>query len=480
MRQARTVCVIEHEQGDFMAARRQRGSSGRRPRLSLRRGGPTALFVASACLLVAAMAATASSSYSDPSGDANEAPDIDLVTVDGAAQTSRITVRVEFGNFQVLPPNSRVILRFDLDRNEATGASGDEATIRYSSDGTLDFFRWNGADLVPLPASGMSAQFADGVFEYVVDRAQLGGATSFALIAVSARTQQAGAGLVVATDFAPGSGRSVYSSTGAMSFPDPDDDRDVAPDITSLAVSDTASGSIVFRISTANYDVLPPDKLLGIGIDLRGRPTTDDELFVGYLSGSRTVEVDREARGILQPAEGRHGITGSHADGVLTFAVPRRQLDGASAFDYAVVSADLVGPGESEGEEFEGEVEALDTAPDDLARPWYSYRLTNPGPLRLRAGRVSASPGGLLAGRPVTVWVPVRRLDTYRLVRSGSVRCTASLSGKRLRATGGLRGGRAECRLLPLQGRVGDVLRGTITVLTSGASLRTSYVFTVR
>jgi hypothetical protein len=448
-------------------------------RISLRRAAIGGLVGATALALVAVAAAYTSASYADPAGDANEAPDIASVTVDDAG-VEAVSVRVAFGNFRILPPDARVLLRFDLDRNEATGAQGDEITIRYSSDGTLDFRRWNGDELVPLPATGLSASFSDGVLAYTVDRAQLAGATSFALVAVAERTQDVGIGRVISTDFAPGSGRNVYSSPGPASFPDPDGDHDVAPDITSISVSDTTAGAIRFRLTTANYATLPDDKLIGIGIDVRGRPATDDELFVGYVSGSKTVEVDREQRGLLQPA-GPAGVTASHADGVLTFTVPRNRLDGASAFGFGVVSADLVGPGESEGEEFEGEVEALDTAPDDLTAGLYSYRLANKGPLRLRAaGAVAGSPALPRAGRSFSAGVVVRRLDTYGVVRTGSVTCTASVAGTRVPASGRFRGGRAECRLQVPRGRATRVLRGTIAIRVSGASIRSRYSFVVR
>lgn len=426
--------------------------------------------------LVAAAAALARATYQDPAGDANEAPDITTVAVDDTDGAS-VAVRVSFANFRTLPPNSRVLVRFDLDQDESTGDQGDEVTLRYSSDGTLSSLRWDGAQLAPLPGSAASATFVDGVLTLAVERAELAGATSFGLLVIAARTQQAGAGLLASTDFAPSAGRNVYSSPGPVSFPDPDNDHDVAPDITSIDVVDTPSGSLQFRLTTANYATLPPDKLVGVGIGLRGRPLEDDALFVGYLSGSRTVEVDREERGVLQPVLGRHGVTGSHANGVLTFAVPRRLLDGASAIGFGVVSADLVGPGESEGEEFEGEIEALDAAPDDL-ESLYPYRLANPGPLVLRATGVAAS-SAPRAGRGVTLRVVVRRLDTYHVVRRGSVTCSASVSGKRVRGTGRFRRGAAECALL-VPGRAGSVLRGTITVRAAGGVSRSPFRYVLR
>jgi hypothetical protein len=311
-----------------------------------------------------------------------------------------------------------------------------------------------------------------------VERRLLGGAASFGLVAVASRSQQVGAGIVTATDFAPGSGRHLFSS-GSESFPDPDGDHDVAPDITSIAVSDSAAGTISFRLTTANFATLPPDKLIGIGIDLAGRPNRDDGLFLGYLSGSSTVELDRERNGVLQPAEPPFRAAAAHEDGVLTFSLHRNELDGAGAFGFGVVSADLVGPGESEGDEFEGEVEALDSAPDDLSA-LYRYRLSSPGPLRLRAGEVAALLSGPLSGRAFTVGLAVRRLDTYRPVRSGAVICRASVAGSRIAASGRFRGARAECRLRVPRRSASKLLRGTIAVRVSGAVHRSSFRYVVR
>lgn len=454
-------------------------SIGRSARTFLQRARALVLVSAAGIAAIVVVGASASASFSDSASDANEAPDITSVSVEDAG-AGPVTVRVSIANFRVLPTNSRVVVSFDLDRNQATGAGGDEMTLRYSNDGTLDFFRWDGSQLIARPPTGMSAALVDGVLSFTVDRAQLAGSTSFGILAVAARTQQVAIGNVISTDFAPSAGRNVYSAPGRTSFPDPDNDQDVAPDITAIAASDSTSGTIQFQLTTANYQALPPDKLVGIGIDLIGRPDSEDALFLGYLSGTRTVELDREIRGVSQPVDPPLRASASHADGVLTFTIHRSLLDGASAFGFGVVSADLVGPGESEGEEFEGEVEALDTAPDDLSGRLYQYRLVNPGPLRLRAGTVTGSSGGARAGKPFVAAVAVRRLDTYRIVRSGSVRCTASVAGGRAVVTGRFRDGRAECRLRVPDGKAGAVLRGTIAVQVAETTHRSSYRFVVR
>jgi len=79
----------------------------------------------------------------------------------------------------------------------------------------------------------------------------------------------------------------------------------------------------------------------------------------------------------------------------------------------------------------------------------------------------------------VTLRVVVRRLDTYRVVRQGSVTCTASVSGTRVRGTGRFRRGAAECGLL-VPGRPGSVLRGTITVRAAGAVSRIPVRYVLR
>ena len=69
--------------------------------------------------LVAAATAFARASYQDPAGDANEAPDISTVAVDDTGGPS-VPLRVSFANFPTLPPNSRVLVRLDLDVDAPT------------------------------------------------------------------------------------------------------------------------------------------------------------------------------------------------------------------------------------------------------------------------------------------------------------------------------------------------------------------------
>ena len=425
-------------------------------------------------LLVAAAGAVPSATYSDLSDDANEAPDITSVMVDDSTP-GLVNVRVTVGNFQQLPSESRIILQFDLDRNSTTGVAGDELVIRYWDDETLDVLRWDGIRLSPGSRDGLSVSFDSGNLSFSAAQAALGGATAFDLLAVSARTQQAGIGRVTSTDFAPATGRTTYSLPGPVSLPDPAGDHDAAPDITSISVADTAAGVVEVRVATPNYRALPPDKVIGVGFDLEGRPAGADDVFVAYASGPSSVQVDREESGVLAPSELPNTATGVFENGVLTLSVHRNELDGAAIVGLGVVSFDLVGDGESEGQDFEGDVEALDTSPDDLMGRLHPYRLTNRPPMQLRVTETLRSPLRPRAGGRFSYSVVVRRLDTYRVVRRGTVTCTVFISGKRVRTTGRFIGGRAHCSLLVPTKSNSSMIRGTVTVRAAGAVVRSTF-----
>ena len=426
-----------------------------------------------------ALAAGTSASFTDAAGDANEAPDITSVTVSDAV-AGQVTVRVAVRNLPVLPSGARVLLRFDLDNDPATGAAGDEAAAGYSSDGTLAFFRWNGSELAPASASGMVATFADSVLTFTAARAQLAPGP-FGIVAITLRNQTVGEASVISTDFAPVGGRSVYSSTGEVSFPDPQDDEDVAPDITAMSISDARNGIITFRVTTSNYQTLPVDKLIGFGFSLVGRPAAENEVFVTFQGGPGTVDIERENGGVLSQDAPPNKVTFVYANGVLTLGVHRSELDNVAAFKVGVITADLTGDGEGEGEDAIGNIEAVDVAPEGLPTgESFSYNLANPPPVTLSTGRPAGAPASPRSGKPFAVSVVVTRSDTGKIVRAGKVTCTASVGTTHVPAAGRFRDGKARCSLVvPAEKRAARV-RGAMTIRAAGASVRSSFSFVVR
>jgi len=429
-------------------------------------------------LLVATAGAVPSATYADPAGDGNETPDISSVTVDDSSPGS-VNVRVQVANFDELPSDSRMILQFDLDRDANTGVAGDEIVVRYWDNELFEVLRWDGIRLSPSSTEGMTASFASGTFNFRADLAVLANTSSFGLIALSARSQQLDIGRVTGTDYVPPTGRSIYSFSGPVSFTDPRGDHDAAPDITSISVSDTPGGKIDVRVATSNYPTLPGDKLIGVDFDLAGRPPDADDVFVEYLSGPGIVQVNIEENESLVPSLRPNTAVGRYEDGVLTMSVDRKELDGAAIVGVAGVTFDVVGRGESEGQAFEGDVEAVDSAPDDLTGALFPYRLANRPPLQLRTTTVVRSPARPRAGRRFTYGVVVRRLDNYSVLRTGSVTCSVLASGTRVPAVGRFVRGRAECSLL-VPTKASSTLRGTVTVRAAGAVVRSTFRTVVR
>ena len=221
------------------------------------------------------------------------------MAVDDAGGAS-VAVRVSFANFRTLPPNSRVLVRFDLDRNPSTGDQGDESHSATRATGRSRPSAGTG-----LSSSAPGRRHERGVLRrraVVRGRPDAFRWSNVVRAARHRRPNAAGRGRSARLDGLRAERRQKRLLVARPnSFPDPDNDQDVAADITSISVVDTPSGSLQFRLTTANYTTLPPDKLIGLGIGLRGRPIEDDALFLGYLSGSRAVEVDREQQVCSSP-----------------------------------------------------------------------------------------------------------------------------------------------------------------------------------
>ena len=192
-----------------------RAPSGRRHRLRRLLVGGVAVVA-----LVAASMALAARGYSDAAGDSNSAPDITSVEV-GETTPGVLAIRLSIGNYASLPARSWVNLWFDLDSDQETGAAGDEALVRYSADGGVELYAWDGSQLVAGSTDGVTASFAAGVLTVSLPRASIAAEASFGMLVVSSRAQSLGEDELVASDYAPDAGRSAYAgpATDGISRP---------------------------------------------------------------------------------------------------------------------------------------------------------------------------------------------------------------------------------------------------------------------
>ena len=425
-----------------------------------------------ACAFVSSGVALAAASYSDTVGDANAAPDLTSVTVaEPVAGSLQITIAV--GNFQALPDNSWVNVWFDLDSNGGTGDGGDEALVRYLADGGVELYIWNGSQLVEGPTAQATGTFGAGVLTLTVPRSALGAASAFGILAVGARSQALGTDEFVASDFAPDSGRSEFVGPAATAFPDPPNDHDAAPDISSIRVTDAKDGWIRFAVSTPNYAALPSESIFGITIDADNRPSTGDQgADVRVTSVGGEFELTRWSADAKdwQPDDGLTRVRLRNAGGVVALEIHRSELGASNKLGFAVVTADLNTSADA--------VAGFDIAPDEAA--FFTYTFSHKAALTLVAAPVLATPARARAGEPFAVNLPVRRSDTGRAIASGTVACRVLAGIQSVPATGRVVGGGGRCAFIVPASARGKLLRGTITVRSGGKSATANFAYRVR
>jgi hypothetical protein len=172
---------------------------------------------ASACVLTSAFADTA---FTDPTGDAADAPDVTGVAVSNDTG-GNILFHIALTNFT---PESRVTIYLDTDKNASTGDDGFDylLALDHSADPAQEGWimgQWNGTDWASAPqhatvAVSSSATSAD----FRVNKSELGGTSGFAF---QVWTKRYVADAVTAHDFAPDGTLSTWTYELTKSTPAP-------------------------------------------------------------------------------------------------------------------------------------------------------------------------------------------------------------------------------------------------------------------
>ncbi len=249
------------------------------------------------------------------------------------------------------------------------------------------------------------------------------------------------------------------------SFTDPVGDSGAAADITAVTVANDAVGNLTFTVRT-NASTLGDAQLVILWIDSdRNAKTGDDGIEAFFGIGSAGWELNRWDGS--QYVAGAPSANATYINGVATFKVNKADLGNTEGLAFWVDSW-LV--------DAEGHISDRDTSPD--GNNIYEYTLTKPAPpapLRLTAGTVTFSPAKAAAGKPLSARTTITRSDTHGPLASGTVSCRVQVAGKAVRFSGALRGGVATCTgKLPASAKR-QVVRGTITVVSGGASVTKSF-----
>jgi hypothetical protein len=305
--------------------------------------------------------------------------------------------------------------------------------------------------------------------------------STFAVNRVSAHVVKSAVGLAPAR-----------AKAGSSSFTDPTGDAGVAPDITSVTVSNDDHGLITFRVTVPNRSSLGPDDAIAVPLG-----TDDPDLVNGWRSDGVNFVLVLEASGpsllawdgvelvTLDPPPG--SLTGSFGSGVGTVGVLQEDL--APGFPDMSVPIELTFY--TLGIAFTGnDVLAQDDAPDGDGA--WRYRLVEPR----RVVLTSFSAGKTVkAGATLTVSMGAAHTDTGTAVTAGKISCTARLGSRALKgrarfftivltspATGRtVRSPKATCSFtVPKQKSRGKTIRGSMSLRESGVTLNGSFTTRVR
>jgi hypothetical protein len=425
---------------------------------------------ASATLLIAT-AAFGARGFSDPGGDTNMAPDLTSVEI-AEAPAGTIAIELAVANYAALPANSWFNLWFDVDANAATGDdAGDEALVRYQSDGATELYTWNGVQYVAGSNAGIVATYTSNALTISIPRSSINALGAFGLLAVGSRGQPVADEELVASDFVPNAGRATFTGPDAATFPDAVGDHDAAPDLTAVRVSDAKNGWITFSITTPNYAVLPEESAIVISIDADNNPRTGEsgtELQLSLAAGEVALERWDGEQYIPDdlPTRARHRNAGN----VVAIDLHASELANSSRFRFSLLSADVNTAIQS--------VVAVDIAPDDLT--FWRYALANKPALKLSAKRLVTTPARPRAGKPFAIDLPVTRSDTGRTIASGAVSCRVLAGGKPVAAKGRVVGGSGRCTFVVPAAAKGKMLRGTVRVHIGGTSVAADFAYVVR
>ena len=249
----------------------------------------------------------------------------------------------------------------------------------------------------------------------------------------------------------------------------------VAPDITSVEVSNTSNGLITFRVTIANHASLPPRSRIAVLFDVDRRQATGFGGFEYAVSheiddvGQAQILFERwDEAGLEFIALPTTNLVSEFANGVYTLRIPRSQLENAIVFEFGMYAAalNLAAPNRS----------AVDDAPN--AELW-PYALTGLAAPELSTTRLAVMPGRPVAGKSFVVHTGVTRRDTGAAVTSGSVACAARIGTGRVRAAGRFSNGRARCAVTVPRNAKGKTLRLTITIRAERATLTRTFSFRV-
>jgi hypothetical protein len=123
----------------------------------------------------------ASATFTDPTGDSGNGPDVTTVSVSDDS-SGKITFTATIANRSALTDSDAVQAFFDTDRNSGTGGNGGFDYEVAWIEGHQVLLKWDGSQFADDKAASFSASYKSGAATFSIDKSDFGGSTSFAFI----------------------------------------------------------------------------------------------------------------------------------------------------------------------------------------------------------------------------------------------------------------------------------------------------------
>jgi hypothetical protein len=269
-----------------------------------------------------------------------------------------------------------------------------------------------------------------------------------------------------------------------MTYQDSTGENPVAPDITTLVVSNTDAGMISFRINVPNRPMLGQDMEVDLWVNTDNKTTTGDPDLAGVdyviqiLRGEAAL-FRWDGTGFTRRFGDPSAVSLSFAyQGGATVRISSSELGNTKTFRFfaLVVSGLVIDPVTGAIDDANA---VVDAAPGGAAG-LYLYEVKT-APARLVVRSLKPSPAKPAAGKPFTLRLVAARSDTGAVVRNGRVTCIGRIGSARLRAQiQAVQGGAATCTWnLPATAK-GKTFRGSVAVAFEGLRASQSYAGKVR
>lgn len=272
-------------------------------------------------------------------------------------------------------------------------------------------------------------------------------------------------------------GGSARISTNSQSYADSTGEDPSAPDITSIATSNTDAGLITFHVAISNRPTLTSDMAVLIWLDTDANPSTGDPKSLG---SEYVIELDPGAVGLFKwdgttysNAGAATTLTYSYDATGATINIGAQDLGGTKAFNFGADAISGIGTDASGNADF---TNAHDDLAPDAGHGFYNYTVITK--LTLKQTAFAYTPKPAKSGGRETATLAATESDTSGPVAGATVTCVATIKNVRIRATHSLANGVASCFWKVPKTAKGKTMVGKITITLRGTTL--SHGFTTK